>query len=146
MRNQVEGPKARKTPREQRLQAQQAETAKQMRDFASGAKRSSDAGKPDYLGFISHRAVKRFGEYMLAHQKCEDGSMRASDNWKKGIPIASYRSSRSRHLRELEQMEEQGAEGKIDLSEFAAEYEEALCALIFNCQGLLHEHLKATGR
>lgn len=144
MRNQVEGPKARKTPREQRLQAQQAETAKQMRDFASGAKRSSDAGKPDYLGFISHRAVKRFGEYMLAHQKCEDGSMRASDNWKKGIPIASYRSSRSRHLRELEQMEE--LEADAGWIPNPAAYEEALCALIFNCQGLLHEHLKATGR
>lgn len=144
MRNQAEGPRKRKTTREQKLAAQQAETAKQMRDFATGAKRSSDAGKPDYWGFISHRAVKAFGEYMMRHQVCEDGSLRQSDNWKKGIPISSYQKSRSRHVRELEQMEELGTDLNDSGPESAA-YEEALCALIFNAQGLLHERLKARG-
>lgn len=133
-----------KTPREFRLEAQAVETRKQMRGFETGATRSSDDGKIDYWGFLSHRAAKLFGGYMLRHQTCEDGSKRESDNWKKGIPISSYQKSRSRHVRELEQMEEQGTDYN-DGSIMGDAYDEALCALFFNVQGLMHERLKARG-
>lgn len=64
-----------------------------MRTFETGATRNDDEGKIDYLGHLSHRAVQRFGAYMHAHRRQADGSLRAADNFKAGIPIPSYMTS-----------------------------------------------------
>ena len=111
-----------------------------MREFATGATRDDATTKPDYRGFFSPAVLKRFGEYMLGHQIQADGKLRASDNWKKGIPQQEYLSSLLRHVVDLwAQLEalERGAQNP--LSEY--HIQELLCATLFNAQGLIHERL-----
>lgn len=110
-----------------------------VRIFDSGATRDSDTGKLDYRGFLSPLVLKRFAEYMQQHQVQSDGTLRASDNWKKGIPQDAYLSSELRHMIDvwliLEGYPEHAREG----------IEDALCAMLFNIQGMLHEILKRKG-
>ncbi len=104
-----------------------------MRTFDSGATRDSNDTKPDYRGFISPMAMKVFGEYMQMHQKQADGTMRASDNWKKGIPIPAYVESLIRHTIDFWAAWDAGR---------VAECDELACALFFNVQGFIHERSK----
>ena len=108
-----------------------------MRHFDSGATRDSDDTKPDYVGFESALVTKRFGEYMLLHQRQADGSLRSSSNWRKGIPVEVYNSSLARHVETV----------KLHLEGFEAAtqegLEDALCGVLFNAQGMLYEVLKA---
>lgn len=107
-----------------------------MRKFETGATRDTDEGKADYPGFESSLVRKRFGEYMLLHQTQADGSKRHSDNWKAGIPIQAYVSSLSRHVLDvLLAMEGYPLEARASL-------EDALCAVLFNANGMLHEIIK----
>lgn len=105
-----------------------------IRSFGTGATRDTDEGKYDYEGFFSPLVVKRFGEYMNKHRKQSNGSLRASDNWKKGIPQEAYMKSGWRHFIDW-WSEHRGLKTKDGI-------EEALCALLFNVQGYLHEYLK----
>ena len=105
-----------------------------VRTFESGATRDDDDTKVDFPGFLSPLVIKRYGEYMLSHQRQSDGTLRASGNWKKGIPMDAYLSSAWRHLLDWWLLQE-GHEGREDI-------EAALCALIFNASGALHELLK----
>lgn len=111
----------------------------EVRTFETGATRDTDQGKPDYRGFLSPEVLRRFGQYMSKHRVQTDGSLRDSDNWKKGIPQKAYLSSLLRHVvdlwYDLENPKQQGAPG------VAEEIEELLCAVLFNTQGLLHERL-----
>lgn len=105
-----------------------------MRTFETGATRDDDTNKPDYRGFLSPFALQEYGEYMLKHQEQADGTMRASDNWKKGIPPDAYASSLIRHVVQF----------WMDYELFGGAHEwpplkDDLCAIIFNAQGLLHE-------
>lgn len=104
------------------------------RTFASGASRNSDNGKYDYEGFLSPLVIERFGAYMHKHRHLEDGSLRDSDNWQKGIPKSAYMQSAWRHFLDWH-LEHRGYSSREGL-------EDALCALIFNAQGYLHEILK----
>ena len=70
----------------------------EMREFSGGATRSSQDGKPEFAGFLSPIVIRRFGEYMLVHQKQEDGKLRKSDNWKKGMTRRVYVESMFRHF------------------------------------------------
>lgn len=106
-----------------------------MRTFSTGATRDSDDSKPDYDGFLSPLVIERFGEYMHRHRRQADGSMRDSDNWQKGIPLAAYRKSAFRHFIEFWKAARADGTGQA--------VEEALCALLFNVQGYLHEAIKA---
>jgi len=99
------------------------------REFPSGATRSDNKDKPDYRGYLSPLVIRRYGQYMLAHQY---GGQRASDNWKKGITKDAYLESAFRHFLDWWDDHEKG--GPVS--------EETLCALLFNVQGYLHEHLK----
>lgn len=104
-----------------------------MREFSTGATRDSDLDKPDFEGYFSPYALDSYGAYMLKHQKQADGSMRASDNWKKGIPQTAYRKSLYRHHLEFQKA---AAEGRTtDAIEMAN-------AILFNVMGWLHEELK----
>ena len=105
-----------------------------MRKFKSGATRDTDLGKYDYEGFLSPLVVERFGEYMNKHRKQADGNLRDSDNWQKGIPQSAYIKSAWRHFVDWWK-EYRGFKSREGL-------EDALCALLFNVQGYLHEHLK----
>jgi len=104
------------------------------RQFETGAYRDTDDGKPDYEGYLSPLAVRRFGAYMLKHQRQSNGEMRGSDNWQLGIPKDQYLKSAWRHLLDV-WLEHRGHASRDGL-------EEALCALLFNVQGYLHEVLK----
>jgi len=108
-----------------------------VRRFASGATRNTDEGKLDFEGFLSPRVLKRFAEYMHKHRIQADGSLRPSDNWQKGIPRDAYMKSGWRHFFDWWGFHRSEVP-MIDTDED----EEAICALIFNAQGYLHELLK----
>jgi hypothetical protein len=108
---------------------------KKIRTFETGATRDSDDGKLDFDGFLSPSVIKRYALYMHQHRVQTDGTLRSSDNWKLGIPIKQYMKSMWRHFFEVWNLH---SEGNIK-TEVA---EEALCALLFNVNGMLHEVLK----
>lgn len=104
-----------------------------MRKFKSGATRDTEQGKFDYEGFLSPLVLERFGEYMHKHRVQPDGSLRDSDNWQKGIPKDAYMKSGWRHFFDWWK-EHRGIGSREGL-------EDAICALMFNAMGYLHEHL-----
>lgn len=105
-----------------------------MRTFETGATRDTNDDKPDYRGFLSMKAIRRFGAYMLKHRQQADGTLRASDNWKKGIPQEAYVESGARHFVEWLDAIEDGR---------TQDAEELACAIWFNIQGWLHERMKS---
>lgn len=106
----------------------------QIRTFATGATRNADTDKIDYEGFLCPRVLQRFGEYMHSHRKQADGNFRESDNWQKGIPIDQYRKSLIRHVHDVWMIQRGWG-----LYATTTEIEEALCGVIFNSMGMLHE-------
>jgi len=107
-----------------------------LRTFESGATRSPIDGKLSYEGFLSPPVIKRYAEYMHLHRHQSDGQVRSADNWQKGMPLESYMDSGWRHFMDwwLHHRE---------YSSLSSEsLEEALCALMFNTMGYLHEVLK----
>lgn len=108
-----------------------------IRTFPTGANRDTDTGKLDYAGFLSPVALHRFAQYMHKHRTLPDGSLRDSDNWKRGMPVDEYWKSLMRHILDLWfHMDKCPEIAREDL-------QEALCAIIFNAQGMLLEILKA---
>jgi len=73
-----------------------------MRNFKSGAIRSSDKGKIEYLGYRHPLIEKSFGEYMLGHQTQEDGNQREANNWWKGWDKGVSIQSLVRHTEDLQ--------------------------------------------
>lgn len=104
-----------------------------MREFDTGAVRDRDDSKPDYEGFLSPFVIARFGEYMHRNRILPDGSLRASDNWQRGIPRSEYMKSAWRHFLAWWTHHRQGR---------PEEAEDEICALLFNAMGYLHETLK----
>jgi hypothetical protein len=103
-----------------------------MRTFETGATRDADQDKLDLEGFCCPHVLRRFGEYMHHHRKQADGSMRASDNWQKGIPLDAYMKSMWRHFHEVWLLHRAGYADNRQM-------EDALCGVLFNVQGYLHE-------
>ncbi len=99
----------------------------------TGATRDTDTVKPDFRGYLSIPALRVFGAYMLKHQTQADGSRRASDNWKAGIPKAAYLSSAWRHFLDWQEAAEKGDTGAAL---------DAAAALWFNVQGWMHEETR----
>lgn len=104
-----------------------------IRKFETGATRDTDHGKYDYEGFLSPIVLDRFSQYMNKHRIQSDGTLRDSDNWQKGIPKVAYMKSGWRHFMDW-WMEHRGYSSREGV-------EEALCALMFNVMGYLHETL-----
>jgi hypothetical protein len=105
-----------------------------MRSFASGATRNNEENKPDYEGYLSPLVIEAYGRYMTKHRIQDDGTIRESDNWQKGIPLNAYMKSAWRHFMDLWK-EHRGLTSREGL-------EDALCGLLFNIMGYLHEILK----
>ena len=105
-----------------------------MRTFDTGATRDGDLDKYDYEGFLCPLVVERFAKYMNKNRIQSDGNLRDGDNWQKGIPLKSYMKSVWRHLMLWWKIHR----GYADKSEL----EDAICGVIFNAQGYLHEILK----
>lgn len=104
------------------------------RVFATGASRNSDEGKLDFEGFLSPTVLKAYAEYMHHNRLLEDGSMRDSDNWQKGIPKQAYMKSMWRHF-----FDTWSRYRGINTPENQVKN---LCGLMFNVSGMLHEVLK----
>jgi hypothetical protein len=115
--------------------ADAAHKAGGVREFETGANRDSDDGKPDYEGFLSPLVIEAFGAYMHHNRFLKDGSVRDSDNWQKGMPLSAYMKSGWRHFFDWWRIHRglPAREGLVF----------ALCGLLFNVQGYLHEYLKA---
>lgn len=112
------------------------------RTFETGATRDTATDKPDYEGFLSPTVIEEFGKYMLSHQTQPDGSLRASDNWQKGIPMAVYIKSLFRHFFDLWRIH-RGLTVTDKKTGKPVTVQDACCAIWFNTQGYLHEFLKA---
>jgi len=110
-----------------------------VRTFGTGATRSNDKGRIDPEGFLSPLAVERYCEYLDKHRYQADGTIRDSDNWQRGIPLASYAKSLWRHVLAF-WTRHRGF--TIADTRTGVDIEEDLCAIIFNAQGYLHELLK----
>ncbi len=128
---------------DQRLSDLVSKKGQSVRQFESGATRDTDAGKIDYQGFLSHEVLRKYGEYMLRHQKQADGQLRASDNWKKGIPRDAYIKSMYRHMMEVVALHEKEPSaigtGEGGWEDHANKMDEALNALLFNVMGYSYE-------
>jgi hypothetical protein len=108
-----------------------------IRKFETGATRDTDHGKYVYGGFQSPAVVERFAAYMHKHRTQADGTLRAANNWKKGIPKDAFFESLHRHFMDLWKLH-QGMKVKDDV-------EDLLCAILFNAQGYLFEKLQDRG-
>lgn len=106
-----------------------------MRTFDTGATRNNDAEQVDYEGFLSPLVLQAYARYMHTHRTQADGALRDSDNWQKGIPKDAYIKSGLRHVMDW-WLIHRGLPGRDDLVT-------ALCAVLFNVMGYLHETLKA---
>jgi hypothetical protein len=110
-----------------------------MREFETGATRDQDDTKHDFEGYLSPLVLGRYAEYMTRNRHQDDGTIRDGDNWKKGIPMDSYMKSGWRHFFEWWSAYR---DGDVCLNNVL---EDALCGLMFNVMGFLHEHLKKRG-
>lgn len=113
----------------------------EVRTFDTGATRNLDADKLDFEGFLSPSVLYAFAEYMHKNRFQADGTLRDSDNWQKGIPLDAYMKSMHRHFMEVWYAHRDGR-GAWEDPKLTCE---ALCALMFNVQGYLHEMLKKAG-
>lgn len=117
------------------------ESTEQVRTFQTGADRDGNVDrKHDYEGFLSPYAIRAFGAYMHKHRTRRDGTLRDADNWQHGIPSHVYMQSAWRHF-----MDWWCLHRGMDVDDFdgnEVDLESALCGLLFNVQGYLHEHMK----
>lgn len=109
--------------------------AEPIRTFDTGATRNADVF-PDIYGFTSPLALGLFCQYMHEHRLQADGTMRDSDNWKKGIPMDSYIRSLRRHLQDLT-LHHDGY-GHLAREDVVS----AMAGVMFNIQGYMHEWVK----
>ena len=119
--------------KEQALRA--VEAARTNRTFNTGANRNPDTGKLDFEGFLAPLVLERYAQYMDKHRHLADGTLRASDNWQKGIPVDVYVKSKWRHDFDVWKWHR-----GLPTTE---PIEDALCAVLFNTMGLLLEVMKA---
>lgn len=107
-----------------------------MREFEGGATRNDEEGKLDFEAFLSPRVIQAYGEYMHRQRIQADGKMREGDNWQHGMPLGVYMKSLYRHLiqvwRHHRNVAKAGEQSQQD----------ALCAVLFNASGMLHELLR----
>jgi hypothetical protein len=107
-----------------------------MRHFDTGATRNVDANRFDYEGFLSPLAVESYAASMHKHRMQADGVLRDSDNWQRGMPKTSYIKSLFRHFFHAWKLHRGHA---VQEDGHPVTMEEALCGVLFNAFGYLHE-------
>lgn len=105
-----------------------------MNSFDTGATRDTSEGKLVFDKFLSPKVLLQFAKYMNMNRLQSDGQMRDGDNWQKGIPMDKYMESAYRHFFDW-WLEHRGYETDAGLMA-------ALCGLLFNTMGYMHEMLK----
>lgn len=114
-----------------------------IKQFTTGATRHNDPDKLEYEGFLSPIVLEEYARYMHAHRKQADGTLRAPDNWQKGIPQLSYKRSLLRHVWAAwkawrgYRLEPEMIGGEMRPPTLL----ECLCGILFNTMGLMHELL-----
>jgi hypothetical protein len=112
-----------------------------MRVFETGATRDLDHNKIDPEACFCPLAFERYSQYMLECSFLPDGGRREDDNWQKGIPITSFMKSLMRHTLHVWKLH-RGYKVFDDKTGKPVDLETALCAILFNTFGYLHEILK----
>lgn len=116
------------------------------RIFETGASRDSSEGKIDFEGHISPFALERYAEYMHRHRSMPDGSLRASDNWQLGIPEEECLKSALRHILEVWKAHRSKTYEWLPKKPMDPQnYEESICAVIFNLFTILHQRVTCGG-
>ena len=110
-----------------------------MRTFETGATRDKDDHKNDYEGFLSPLVLRAYGDYMQRHRVQADGGLRASDNWQRGMGKDTFAKSLWRHFLDFFTIHRGWA--AIDFDGKSVTNKEALCGILFNAMGYLHEML-----
>lgn len=105
-----------------------------IRKFETGATRDTEDGKLAYSQFFSVEVLERRAQFMHKHRIQPDGRLRDGGNWKKGIPRSAYLASLYRHFIDVWK-ECNGVKTEDGL-------EQAICAAMFNLEGMLYELLK----
>lgn len=100
-----------------------------MREFNTGATRNDNSNQLDLEAYIHPLLLTTFGKYMFKHAKQADGTMRAGDNWQKGMPISSYIESKVRHDTDV-WLEFRDCDSRDGIME-------GLCGSFFNLQGII---------
>jgi hypothetical protein len=119
---------------------QEAAQAPKMQQFDTGATRSDDTNKPDPEGFLSPVVLEAYMEYMQEHRVQDDGKVRESDNWQKGMPLNKYMKSLWRHFFQLWQLH-RGHTPKPELRAgvlVPVTKKSACVGVMFNVMGYLH--------
>ncbi len=111
-----------------------------VRKFETGATRDTDENKLDYEAFFSPLVLERRAEFMHKNRIQPDGDLRDGDNWQKGIPKEQYAKSEWRHHHQFWKLHR--GYPTVDERGNVVELEDAICALMFNLEGYLHEILK----
>lgn len=119
---------------EETVKKEEKASPEKMRTFESGATRNSSENKLDFEGFLSPLAFVRYAEYMHKNSIQADGEKRKSDNWQKGMPVGEYMKSLWRHLVDV-WVEHRASSSRQNLQR----HKDALCGVIFNAFGYLHE-------
>lgn len=57
-----------------------------MTTYDTGATRTDDGLRDDPEGYLSPLMIEAYCEYMTKHRVQDDGTVRSSDNWQKGMP------------------------------------------------------------
>jgi hypothetical protein len=119
------------------------ETKPVVQAFATGATRSDDTHKPDFEGFLSPLVLTAYAEYMQEHRTQDDGSVRASDNWQRGMPFHKYMKSLFRHFMQMWWLHRgytpapEKRAGKLVPVTMVS----AVSGIMFNTMGYFHEFL-----
>ena len=116
--------------------------ASAVRKFDTGATRDTDAGKLAYSRALSPQALKCFVEYMHECRHLPDGTLRDPDNWKRGIPLEAFMDSGLRHVMDWWHLHNNLPVTDRKTGE-PITTKTALCAVLFNAMGYLHEILVA---
>jgi hypothetical protein len=113
-----------------------------VRAFDTGATRDADDEKFDPEGFIDPRVLFAYSKYMHKNRHQSDGTLRASDNWQKGIPRDQYMKSLLRHVMDL-WADHRGCPQSRNEDGQVPPLDETLGGILFNAMGYWHEVLKA---
>lgn len=107
--------------------------------FETGAMRDLSEDKLDFEGCLTPELLTAYAEYMRTTGRMANGTLRNTNNWKKGMPIGGYMKSLWRHMVALHAaylsdatQDEYGGEGEF----------EAAMAMMFNIQGFVFERIR----
>lgn len=106
------------------------------RVFETGAIRDVNTTKVNVMGHISPLVTKFYTEYLHECRKLQDGTLRDAENWKLGMPEQVWLESFVRHTEDVKLI----ADGFPDAAH-TPDMKKALCAVLFNAQGLLYQIL-----